>query len=158
MQGPRAQFTIRSLMIAVACVAVLFAVWPVLPVILPVILLALISWRRLGWRFVIVAFTPGFIVLGAGWFWARRMISSFQRREGFIAIGAASRGAYYEYWGVTVPGRVTGLCLVALVASVLVVSAHRRRFDLLWATVGYAFAIAWAYLNLFAGLEFEAFD
>ena len=169
MGKPRVQFTIRGLMIAVAAVAVFLAVWPARSVLLlilvlagvpatGVILLAQVPWKRLPWRFGIVAFTPGLIVLGAGWFWARTVISSFQRREGFIAIGAASRGAYYEYWGVTVPSAVTGSCLIALVLPTLVICAIRRRFDLLMGTVGYAFVMVCAYVWLFADLEFEAFD
>jgi hypothetical protein len=169
MRLPRMQFTIRGLMFAVAVLALVLAVWPAWPVLLlifglvgipatAVILLAQVPWKRLPWRFGIAAFAPGFIVLTGGWLWARSMISSFQRHEGFIAIGAASRGAYYEYWGVTVPSAVTGSCLIALVLPMLVVCAIRRRFDLFMGTVGYALVMACAYVWLFADLEFEAFD
>ena len=114
--------------------------------------------ERPSWRSVISAVMLGLIILGGGWFWARSVIWHFQRPEGFEAIGGASRGEDYQFWGLTVPRHATGICLMAYVSGLALACTPRRRRRLLLIVVAYALALALSYLFLFILLDFEAFD
>ena len=100
----------------------------------------------------------GLIILGVGWLSARSVIWSFQRHEGFDAIGGASRGRGYYFWGMTVPSSVTGCCMLVDVLVLAVACTPRRRRGLLVLVVPYALALAVAWVALFAFLEIEAFN
>ena len=167
------QFTIRNLRVAVAVaagwLAVLLAGREILPglVLLGLPLAGLFGLRarvppqRPAWRFGILAVMLGPVILGGGWLWARCVIWSFQRETGAIAIGSASRGAYYEFWGLTVPGAVTGMGLMAYVLWLAIRCMLPRRlgpFLLLPVVVAYAFVLAFGWFALFVPLAFEAFD
>ncbi len=170
MRAHRTQFTIRSLMYLVAVVAGLLALvllWrDLLPVVIAVImptaclsgLLGEMPQERREWRHWISAARLGLIVLGAGWLWARSVISYFQRQEGYVAIGGASRGTHFEFWGLTLPSTATGICLVVYVSILVLACVPRRRRALLWFVVAYAASLAVAWVFLFADLGFEAFD
>lgn len=170
MQGSRAQFTIRSLMIAVAGVAVVLAmwrVWLVLLVVLSVIagplwvvvfVLARVPWREISWRSVIVNVMAGSFILAAGWLWARSAISSFRRSEGVGSLGYSNKAAEYEYWGLMVPMTVTGICLAVLLSRIIVLCSLRLRSELILVAIGYAWAMAVAWIWLYAWLKSEAFS
>jgi hypothetical protein len=173
MRHPRLFFTTRGLMIAVAVVASLLGAlraWREMLLFLPALALAslpLVGSRvrlvrlprqRAKWRYGYMAVMLAWVILGSGWLWARSVIRSFQQREGYIAIGGAARGAYYEFWGWTVPSSVTGICLVTYVSGLAILCLRRRRFVLLLALVGYALLLAYAWLAAFVPLAFEAFD
>ena len=170
MRRSRVRFTIRSLMIAVAAVAGLLAVFTTWSEFLPVLilvgiplaglsgLLAQVPPRRSSWRFGILAVMLGLVILGGGWLWARSAIWFFQWQAGSVALDGASRGAHYRFWGLTIPMKMTAICLVWDVFGLSVVCAHRRRFGILVLVVGYALALVFAYVILFAWLDFEAFD
>jgi hypothetical protein len=100
----------------------------------------------------------GLIILGIGWLWARSVIWYSQRQEGFKAIGGASRGEDYQFWGLTIPSLVTGICLMVHALFLGVACAPRRRRGLMPVLVAYALALTVAYVLLFADVEFEAFD
>jgi hypothetical protein len=124
MRLARVRLTIRTLMIGVLAVGGLLALLREWPDLLPVFVLVVIPLagliglrtqvppQRPPWRFGISAALFGLIILGAGWFWARCVIWYFQTQVGFEAIGAASRGEDYQFWGSTIPSRVTGICLM----------------------------------------------
>jgi hypothetical protein len=97
-------------------------------------------------------------LLSAGWIWARLMISTFQRREGVTALGSSLNAAYYEWWGLTVPGATTGfgLLLCGLVTWVLLLR-HDDSF-LLTAYTGYLVGLAGAFIYLFGALSFDGFE
>ena len=164
------RFTIRTLIIAIMAVGVLMAMrtaWNDLlffSVLILVPLAGLVGlWSRVpqerpSWRHWISVAMVGWIILGSGWLCARCVIWHFQRQEGFVAIGGANRGAYYEFWGATVPGNVTGIGLLVYVFFLVVVCVSKRRRVFLPAVALYALALAAAYIWLFAALEFEAFD
>ncbi len=166
----RFRFTIRTLIIAIMAVGVLMAMvrrWHDFLFFFVMILVPLAGlaglWSRVpqerpSWRRWISAAMLGLIILGTGWLWARCLIWHFQRQEGFVAIGGASRGAYYEFWGSTVPERVTGICLLVYVLFLLVVCTRKRRRAFLPLVVSYALGLAAAYIWFFASLGFEAFD
>jgi hypothetical protein len=169
MQPRRSQLTIRTLMITVMALGVVFALlrdwsdlWPVsVLVVIPLAgltgLRAQVPPERTSWRFGVSAVMLGLIILGVGWFWARSVIWYIQWQEGFQLIYIASRGEDYQFWGSTVPRNVTGVCL--LVYIVLLASAcTARRRGLLPVVAAYALALAGSYVILFALLEFEAFD
>jgi hypothetical protein len=167
---PDVKFTIRSLMIAVMAAAVCFAVlragrdFLLVSVLVLIPLLGLIGiWtqvppQRVSWQFGILAAMLGLIILGMGWLWARSVIWHFQRQEGFVAIGGASHGEDYEFWGSTLPGCVTGIGLIVHVLLLTVACAPRRSRSLLLLVPPYALALTAVYIILFADLEFEAFD
>ena len=69
--------------------------------------------NRPSWRFGVSAVMLGLIILGVGWFWARSVTWYIQRQVGFQFIGGGPRsGRENEFWGLTVPFKVTGLCLL----------------------------------------------
>ena len=164
------KFTIRSLMFAVMAVAVCFAVlraWRDFLLVFVLVIIPLMGliglWtqvppQRVSWRFGILAAMLGLIILGTGWLWARSVIWHFQGQEWFVAIGGASRGEDYEFWGSTLPGCVTGIGLIVHVLFLTVACATRRSRSLLLLVLPYALALAAVYIILFADLEFEAFD
>ncbi len=166
----RFRFTIRTLIVAIMALGVLMPMlrrWNDLLFFFFLILVPLTGlaglWTRVpqdrpSWRRWISAAMLGLIILGTGWLWARCVIWQFQRQEGFVAIGGASWGAYYEFWGATLPERVTGICLLVYVLFLVVVCAPKRRRAFLPVVVLYAFGLAAAYIWFFASLEFEAFD
>ena len=133
----RFRFTIRTLIIAIMAVGVVTAMlrrWNDFLLFLVFILVPLAGlmglWTRVpqertSWRRWIAAAMLGLVILGTGWLWARCVIWRFQRLEGFVLIGGASRGAYYEFWGATVPERVTGICLLVYVLFLVVVCAPK---------------------------------
>ena len=98
------------------------------------------------------------MLLAAGWVWARGVISNFQQRENFLMLGSLPLGAHYEFWGVTVPGTVTGsaILLVAL-SSLFFLWLRRGTFSLL-ALSAYFFALFVAWVFVFARFGFEAFE
>ena len=117
------RFTIRVLMIAIMAVGVALAILREWRGFLPFALFALVSFGGLvairpqvapppSWRYEVPAGLLGWGILGAGWLWARCLIWQFQRQEGFVAIGGASQGKYYEYWALTVPGNATAVGLI----------------------------------------------
>jgi hypothetical protein len=166
----RFRFTIRTLISAIMAIGVIMAMlrrWNDFLLFFVFILVPLAGliglWTRVpqerpSWRRWISAAMLGLIILGGGWLWARCVIWHFQRQEGFVAIGGASRGAYYEFWGATVPERVTGICLLVYVLCLVAVCGPKRRRGFLPVILLYAFALAVAYIWLFADLAFEAFD
>ncbi len=157
-------------MIAVAGVAVVLAmwrVWLVLLVVLSVIagplavavfVLARVSWREISWRSVIVNVMAGSCILAAGWLWARAAMSSFQQREGVDSLWYLNEAAQYEYWGLTVPMTVTGICLAVLLSRIIVLCSLQRRSELILVAIGYAWAMAVAWIWLYAWLKSEAFS
>jgi len=169
MSRSRLRFTIRGLMIAVAVVAGILALLTTWRELLPVLilvgiplsclsgLLAQVPPQRPGWRFGILAAMLGLVILGGGWLWARSVISFFQRQEESVALGALSRAAHYRTLGLTIPSSVTAIGLAWNVLGLALLCAHRRRFDLWLLVVAYAMALAFAWICLFAGLDFEAF-
>jgi hypothetical protein len=169
MQGSRAQFTIRSLMIAVAGVAVVLAmwrVWLVLLVVLSVIagplwvvvfVLARVPWREISWRSVIVNVMAGSFILAAGWLWARAALSSFRRSEGVGSLRTSSRAAQHEYWGLSVPMSATGIGLAVFLSRIIVARALQRRAELVLVAIGYAWAMAFAWISLYVWLRIETF-
>jgi hypothetical protein len=166
----RFRFTIRTLVVAIMAVGILVAMlrrWNDFLFFFFLILVPLAGllglWSRVpeerpSWRRWISAAMLGLVILGGGWLWARCVIWQFQRQEGFVAIGGAGRGAYYEFWGSTVPECVTGICLLVYALFRVVVCAPKRRRPFLPVAVLYALGLAAAYIWFFASLEFEAFD
>ena len=84
-----------------------------------------VSPQRVSWRLGILAAMLGLIILGIGWLWARSVIWHFQGQERFVAIGGASRGEDYRFWGSTLPGCVTGICSIIYVLFLTAASATR---------------------------------
>ena len=164
------KFTIRTLLITVMVLGVGFAVLRDWPVFLPIFVLVVIPLggltglraqvppERPSWRFGISAVMLGLIILGVGWFWARSVIWYIQRQEGFEAIGGASRGEAYQFWGLTFPRNVTASCLLAHVLGLAMACTPRRRRGLLLIVAIYAVALSLSHFLLFAFLDFEAFD
>jgi hypothetical protein len=167
---PRVRFTIRTLMIAVLAVGGLLASLTVWADLLPLFILVVIPLTGLGgliaqvppqrpaWRLGISVAMLGLIILGGGWLWARSLIWYWQWEQGLVAIGAVSREANYHFWGLTIPSRVTAICLMVVVLRLAVGCAPRRRRSLLFLVAAYALALAGAWVLLFADLELEAFD
>jgi hypothetical protein len=170
MKQVRLRFTIGNLMIAVALVAgllALFTAWiELLPVAIlvgiPLVslsgLLARVPPHRPGWRFGILLVILGLVILGGGWFWARAALWIFQRQERSFNLDGAAHANYYGFWGLDVPMLVTAVGLVVDVLVLVIVCARRRRAGLVLLVVGYAFALAFTWLSLFALLALEAFD
>jgi hypothetical protein len=99
----------------------------------------------------------GLIILGVGWFWARSVIWYIQRQESFEAIGSASRGEDYQFWGLTVPRNVAAGCFLAYLLGLASACTPRRRRGLLLIVAAYAVALSPSHFLLFAFLYFEAF-
>ncbi len=99
----------------------------------------------------------GVFILVMGWTWAESATPFFRQPRIAGALGPTSRGAYDEYWGLTIPMAVTGICLAALVSTIVVKCALRRRSELLLVAVLYAWAMANAWLCLYAWLKIQAF-
>ena len=59
--------------------------------------------HRPSWRYGILAVMLGLVIRGMGWLWAGSVIWYFQRQEGFVAIGGASRGGRLRILGVDDP-------------------------------------------------------
>ena len=97
-------------------------------------------------------------LLTAGWLWARHLISIYQRREGFLALGNSSRGSYYEFWALSFPSYVTALASLACAAATVILLWRRRHFVLIAAYVGYLILLGVMWIVAFAGLGFDAFD
>ena len=73
-------------------------------------------------------------------------------------LSSLPRGAHYEFWGVSVPSTVAASVVVLVaVLSLFVLWCRRDHFSLL-ALAAYFVALAFAWVFVFAGLEFEAFD
>ena len=73
-------------------------------------------------------------------------------------LSSLPRGAHYEFWGASVPSTVTANAVVLVaVLSLFVLWRRRDHFSLL-ALATYFLAVAFAWVFVFAGLEFEAFD
>jgi hypothetical protein len=163
---PHIQFTIRSLMIAVALVAGLLATLLLCPDLLLLLivvgipltglsgLLARIPAHRPEWRRWIAAVMFGMIVLAVGWIWARGVIASFQRADGTYRLGDS---ADIEFWGLIVPAAVTGISLIVYVLGLGITCALRGRLQLMLPIVGYGLSLAAAWLCLFAALRIEFF-
>ena len=153
-QPARVQFTIRSVMIAVAVIAGLLAMLRLWREFLPILivvgipltglykLLAKVPRNRPEWRTWITAAILGYVVLAAGWLWVRAAISFFQPEQGSIAIDGSIGGADYEFWGLTPRARLTGICLAVYASGMAIVCAPRRRRKLLPLVMGYALALA----------------
>ncbi len=114
--------------------------------------------QRPTWRFGVSAVMLGLIILGASWFWARSLVWYAQRLERFEAIGNATRGADYQFWGLTLPRNVTGICLLVYIVLLAIACTPRRRRGLLLVVILYALALAGAHFLLFIDLDLEAFD
>jgi hypothetical protein len=121
-------------------------------------LLAQVPPERPSWRFGISAVMLGLIILGVGWFWARSVIWYIQRQERFEAIGNASRGEDYQFWGLTVPRNVTAGCFLAYLLGLASACTSRRRRGLLLIVAAYAVALSLYHFLIFSFLYFEAFD
>jgi hypothetical protein len=163
------RFTIRSLMIGVALVAGLLAVLPfwrealmlALLIGVPLVglrgLLAQVPRHRPTWRYGIATAMLGFVILGAGWLWAREVTWYFQRHEGFLALNSAHRAHEHEFWCVDLPSTVTAVFLLLTVAALGAACVIRGRRDYLWIVLGYALALTEVWFALFAYLEVEGF-
>ena len=69
-----------------------------------------------------------------------------------------ARGAHYEFWGASVPSTVSAnVAIVVALVSLFVLWRRRDHFSLL-ALSAYFIVVGFAWVFLFAGLEFEAFD
>ncbi len=170
MGSARLRFTIRSLMIAVAAIAGLLAVFTRWAEILPVLivvgiplagligLLGGVPPQRPTWRLAILAVMLGWIILGCGWLWARSAIWIFQRQAGSVLPAGGAGAGYYEFWGLEIPMMVTGIGLVVDVLVLAIACVRRGLFGLVLLVVGDAFALALGWFLLFILLEFEAFD
>ena len=97
-------------------------------------------------------------IVAGGCLWARIAIWHFQTREGFVAIGNSASGSYYEHWGFTVPGTVTGVCLTASVFAATVHFIRSGRLDVAVAFLGYALLLLLIYAFIYTLFLFEAFD
>jgi hypothetical protein len=154
-------------MFAIAVIAITLAFGRSLgPLALPIIGGGIASWiikkgtlidsrsRRLLFRSAI----PGIAILGSGWIWAYSVTRFLQWREGYTAIGNASRGAYYEYWGCTMPAAISGVCYIAYFVGLAVFFSYRRRFDFLLALIGYTCILSFFYIVFYVLLSFDAYD
>ena len=73
-------------------------------------------------------------------------------------LSSLPRGAHYEFWGATVPSAVTAnVAILVALLSLFVLWRRRDHFSLL-ALSAYFLVVGFAWVFLFAGLEFEAFD
>ena len=68
------------------------------------------------------------------------------------------QAAQYEYWGLTVPMTVTGICLAVFLSRIIVLCSLQRRAELMLVAIGYAWAMAVAWIWLYAWLKSEAFS
>jgi hypothetical protein len=165
----RAQFTIRSLMIAVMIVAFALGLlkrWPegllvtVLlggPLFVLSVLFGKVPRRRSARRFGMSVAMLSLILLGTGWLTARLLIWFFQWKYGSVA--------HYGTWGwvnfpalcLAVPAVMTavGLFLNMVVLADMCVS--RRRFGLLLVVAAFALALAAGWIGLFGLLASESF-
>jgi hypothetical protein len=169
MRKPRGQFTIRSVMIVVAAVAVLLALWPVWLVLLLVLIvvggplagvifvLVRVPWREVPWRSVIVNIMTAFFILSGGWLWVWAAAWSVRQRAGTGALAAPSRAGDDAFWALTVPMTATGLCLAAHVSRTVFIGVSRRRSELTLILVGYGWAMAHAWVFLYALLKIQTF-
>jgi hypothetical protein len=98
------------------------------------------------------------LLLGAGWLWARLVVSGFQRTEGVTLLSGSPRAAQYEFWGTTLPGTVTANAIVVVAVLSLFTLCRRRDAFSLLALSTYFLFLAFTGARLFAGFEMEAFD
>ncbi len=132
---------------------------------LPLAGLALVAWAVAGAapfgpqsKWPRVAGLVGVAILAIGWLWARVAIWFWQARLGYTSIGISADGAWYEFWGLTIPQNVTGTCLAAYTISVILISAVNRRIDLAIGSIGLACILGFLYIFGFALLGFDAFN
>jgi hypothetical protein len=157
----RAQFTIRSLMIAVlivACALGLLRRWPeglLVIVLLGVPLFALsilfgkVPRRRSARRFGMSVAMLSLIVLGTGWFSARSLIWFFQWRYGSVAHYGMLGWLNYPALFVVIPAGVSAIGLILNIVVLADICASRRRFGLLLLVAAFALALAFGWLGLF---------
>ena len=97
-------------------------------------------------------------LLGAGWLWARLLLSAYQRHEGTMSLSASALGAHYQFWGLSVPRAVTANVLILIALVSLFALWRRRDFFSLLALSGCFTVLAGAWFFLFVDLDVEAFD
>jgi hypothetical protein len=147
--------SLALLRIGLAMLPVVLAV--LIPLIALSVLLQYVPGKRPSWRRGINAGRLGWLILGAGWLWARLIVSFFQKQEGLVDISNARRADFYEFWGLTVPSVATGVCLIVYVIILAVSCISRRRPTLLWLVGGYAVLLLISWFIVFVELVIEAF-
>ncbi len=172
MAKPWHRFTIRGLMIAVAVIAGSLALvvnhseFFQLLIIVGIPLAGLIGLLlrvprdRPGWRLGVQAAMLGWLIIAAGWLWARSVIWWFQHHEGLGAgVLLSSAHNYYEFLGLIAPMGVTAFCLAAHVLGLARACVRRGESQFVGClfVFGYGAVLAIAYLLLFAALQIEYF-
>ena len=164
----RAQFTIRSLMIAVlivACALGLLRGSPEglavlvllgLPLLGLSILFGKTPRRRSARRFGMAVVMLSLIMLGTGWLAARSLIAFFRWQEGSVAReGMWGRGESAPLC-VAIPAGVTALGLFLNIIVLAEVCVSRRRIGFLPLVAVLAMALAVGWIGLFGWLAAEA--
>jgi hypothetical protein len=96
------------------------------------------------------------LVLWAGWFWARTVLSGYQAQVGRIDLQDSPLASHFHRWGIDIPWSVTlAVVGLTLIPAGVVLFRHRPLFV---AFLVYALFLAYVSLFVFVGFEFEAFN